>query len=155
MRVLALDVGERRIGVALSDPSGLLASPLTTITHRRRDVDQQAIAEMVREHKVGKVVVGHPLSLDGTTGPQARRVERWSQDLCDRLEVPVVLWDERLSTAEAERLMREAGRRAERSRIDSLAAAVILQSYLDACPKARGLSPGELGASDVREEKSG
>jgi putative Holliday junction resolvase len=150
MRVLGLDVGERRIGVALSDPSGWLASPLTTVTHRRRDVDLQTIRGMVQEHDVGQVVVGHPLSLDGTTGPQARRVERWAEHLRDRLEVPVVLWDERLSTAEAERLMHETGKRAERSRIDSLAATVILQSYLDAHPKTGGLSPGQLGPADLQ-----
>lgn len=134
MRTLALDVGERRVGVAVSDPLGLLARPLDVITRRSKREDFEAIARLVEEQEASRVVVGHPLSMDGQPGPQAQRVERYAAALAEHLDVPVILWDERLSTVEAERLLRESGEtsREFRSRVDAVAAAVILQSYLDA-----------------------
>ena len=134
MRILALDVGDRRLGVAVSDPLGMWARPLTVITRRSREQDFQAIARLVKEQGAARVVVGHPVTMSGEVGPQARRVERYAAALAERLGVPVVLWDERLSTAEAERLLRESGEssRQYRGRLDAVAAAVILQSYLDA-----------------------
>lgn len=134
MRVLSLDVGDRRVGVAVSDPLGLWARPLTVITRRSRQEDYRAIARLAREHEAARIVVGHPLSMDGQVGPQALRVERYAAGLAEYLDIPVVLWDERLSTAEAERLLQESGEtwRQYRGRIDAVAAAVILQSYLDA-----------------------
>jgi len=133
VRVLALDIGQRRIGVAVSDPSGTLARSLTVVRRASRREDFAAIAELVREWEVGRVVVGHPRSLDGTVGRQARQVERYAHALADVLDVPVALWDERYSTVEAERLMVEAGRKPSRDRhwIDAVAAAVILQDYLE------------------------
>lgn len=131
MRVLGLDLGERRIGVALSDRLGFLATPLMVLKHRSKEADLAAIAELVSDRGVEVVVVGHPLSLDGSVGPQARRVEAQASRLREHLDVPVVLWDERLSTVEAERLIHETGKRVRRDRIDAAAAAVILQSYLD------------------------
>jgi len=134
VRILALDVGDRRLGVAVSDPLGMWARPLTVITRRSREQDFQAIARLVKEQGAARVVVGHPVTMSGEVGPQARRVERYAAALAERLGVPVVLWDERLSTAEAERLLRESGEssRQYRGRLDAVAAAVILQSYLDA-----------------------
>ncbi len=134
MRVLALDYGERRIGVAISDPLGLWARPLAVIERRSREHDYRAIGELVEEHEATLVIVGHPLELHGEVGPQARRVERYAAGLAERLSVPLVLWDERLSTAAAESALREAGEssRQYRGRLDAVAAAVILQSYLDA-----------------------
>ncbi len=134
MRVLALDVGDRRVGVAVSDPLGLWARPLTVITRRSRQEDYRTIARLAREQEAARIVVGHPLSMDGQVGPQALRVERYAAGLAEHLDIPVVLWDERLSTAEAERLLHESGEtsRQYRGRIDAVAAAVILQSYLDA-----------------------
>ena len=134
MRILALDIGERRIGVAVSDPSGTLATSVSVIKRRSRREDFAAVAELVRRYGVEKVIVGLPRSMDGTIGPQARRVERYAAALAKALDVPVVLWDERLSTVSAERLMREAGLGEEerRARVDAVAAAVILQDYLDA-----------------------
>ena len=131
---MALDVGDRRVGVAVSDPLGLWARPLTVITRRSRQEDYRAIARLVREQEVSRIVVGHPLSMDGRVGPQALRVERYAAGLAEFLDIPVVLWDERLSTAEAERLLHESGEtsREYRGKIDAVAAAVILQSYLDA-----------------------
>ncbi len=132
MRVLALDVGQRRIGVAISDPGGTLARSLTVIRRASRREDFAAVAELVRKWEVGRVVVGHPRSLDGTVGPQARRIERYARALAEALDVPVALWDERYSTFEAERLMAETGRQhRDRHWVDAVAAAVILQDYLE------------------------
>lgn len=134
MRTLALDVGDRRVGVAVSDPLGLWARPLLVITRRSKQEDYRTIARLVAEHEASRVLVGHPVSMDGQVGPQAQRVERYAAGLAEQLQVPVILWDERLSTVEAERLLRESGEtsREYRSKVDAVAAAVILQSYLDA-----------------------
>lgn len=133
MRILALDVGERRTGVALSDALGLLATPLTVLKSSSYEAEMAAIAELVQRHQVEQVVVGYPRSLNGNVGPQAQRVDNYVAQLRAHLPgIPIILWDERLSTAQAERLLREAGRRVQRERIDAAAAAVILQSYLDA-----------------------
>ena len=138
MRILALDLGERRIGVALSDVLGFLATPLTVVQSTNRKAALAAIEHLVYEHEVERVVVGYPRSMDGTVGRQAQLVDRYVEKLCARLQgadgrrtVPVILWDERLSTALAHRLIHEAGNRVQRDRIDAAAAAVILQSYLD------------------------
>lgn len=133
MRLLALDVGDRRIGVAISDPLGLWARPLTVLVRRSKQEDYQAIAQLVREHEVDRVIVGHPIGLKGDVGPQARKVERYAAGLAEHLSVPLLLWDERLSTAEAEEMLREGGEspREYRGRVDAVAAAVILQAYLN------------------------
>lgn len=132
MRVLALDVGDRRVGVAISDPSGRLARPVATIKRTGRDF--RVIADLVLEHSVDHIVAGYPSNMDGSVGAQARRVESYVKGLRQHVTVPIELWDERLSSVEAERLMIETGRSAgyRRNRIDAVAAAVILQSYLDA-----------------------
>ncbi len=133
MRVLALDVGDKRIGVAISDPSQVLARSLKVIQRGSRQEDFAAVARLVEEYEVEKVVVGYPLSLDGKAHAQAKKVERYATGLAESLTVPMLLWDERFSTVTAERLMREAGVRSKkrRERIDAVAAAVILQDYLD------------------------
>ena len=133
MRVLALDVGEKRIGVAISDLSQTLARSLQVIQRSSRQEDFAAVARLTEEYEVEKVVVGYPRSLDGMAGAQARRVERYAADLAKALTVPVLLWDERFSTVSAERLMRQAGLGGDkrRERVDAVAAAVILQDYLD------------------------
>jgi len=131
MRILALDLGERRIGVAMSDALGWLTSPLTVLRCSSRDAELSAIESLVKEHRIEQVVVGYPRNLDGSVGPQAEGVEKYIEQLRARLSTPVIPWDERLSTAQAERLIHETGRRVKRERIDAAAAAVILQSYLD------------------------
>ena len=146
MRFLGLDLGERRIGVALSDASGWLARPLTVVLRSELEAELDAIAKLVREHRVQQVVVGYPLSLDGTVGQQATRVAKYVRQLRECLPVPVVLWDERLSTAQAERLIHDTGKRVRRERIDAAAAAVILQSYLD----AQGSAVQPAGESEKR-----
>ena len=134
MRLLALDVGDRRIGVAVSDSLGILASPVTTIQRRSEERDLRAVLELVAEHEAGGIVVGIPFSLSGERGPQARQVERFRDALAARAGVPVIDQDERYSTVEAERLLRETGAEPskDRARVDAAAAAVVLQAYLDA-----------------------
>ena len=136
-RVIGLDPGERRVGVALSDELGLLASPLCILERRSWVTDVARLAELVRAHDAVVVVVGYPKTLRGEIGPQARRAERLADELRRAVDVPVRLWDERYSTVEATELLarggaRSAGRRGARVRVDDLAAAVILQAYLDA-----------------------
>ncbi len=134
VRMLALDVGDRRIGVALSDPTGTIATPLTTITRVAERKDLQKVAELVEEHGAQQVVVGLPRTLRGEVGPQAQRTLRFGDHLAEVVPVPVVFWDERLSTADAQRIVRARGRgrgRVGRGPVDDVAAAVILQSYLD------------------------
>jgi putative Holliday junction resolvase len=142
VRILGLDPGERRIGIAISDPTGTLAHPLQTLVRGSREEDFAAIAALVAEHDVELVVVGWPLSLDGTEGPQARRVARYTDALAACLPVPVVSWDERFTTAAADEILRQIrgrkGRRRARARgqVDAIAAAVILQSYLDSVDRS-------------------
>jgi putative Holliday junction resolvase len=133
-RILALDVGERRIGVAISDPLGVVARTLGVVERRSDAQAIQAIVELVREHDVERVLVGHPRTLRGETGPQAQRVEAFAALLESALQVPVELWDEWLSTVSAERILSERGisAREQKATIDAVAAAVILQDYLDA-----------------------
>lgn len=130
MRVMALDFGERRIGVAISDPTGTLATPHTVIRRRSKVEDFAAVARLVTELEAERVVVGLPLSLNGEIGPQARRVMRYTQALKQTLDVPVELFDERYSTVTADELLTESGRK-RRVPIDAAAAAVILQDYLE------------------------
>jgi putative Holliday junction resolvase len=133
MRYLALDVGDVRIGVAASDETATLATGLPTLRRVGPRKDVKAVAALVRGHEAGEVVVGLPRSLDGSEGPQARKVLAFMDDLRGALPVPVVSWDERFTTAMATQALREAGasRRARREAVDQVAAVLILQSYLD------------------------
>lgn len=130
--MLALDLGDARIGTALSDPERRVAVPLGTI-RTGAPADLKAVAELVAEHEVGLVVVGHPLLLSGERGTRARHAEAFAEALRTVLDVPVVLHDERFSTAEAERGLREAGARGRHRRrvVDRSSATIILRSYLD------------------------
>jgi putative Holliday junction resolvase len=131
-RVLGLDLGQSRIGVAISDPDRRVAVPIGTI-RTGAPADVKAIATIVRDQGVSEIVVGHPLSLSGRAGEAADHAEKFAQALRDFLGVPVVLRDERLTTVEAERQLRGAGirGRARREVVDQTAATIILQSYLD------------------------
>jgi putative Holliday junction resolvase len=151
-RLMALDVGEARIGVAVSDATGFLASPYTTL-HVTRNEEQtwQSIQRLIDETEAEGLVVGLPISLDGQIHAQGERVQAFAERLRERISIPLTFWDERLSTVEAQRLLAEraqeengtrrrqgvrsrsrAGRRKKGQGIDALAAAVILQDYLDA-----------------------
>ena len=130
--VLGLDLGDARIGVAISDDARRTAVPLGTV-RTGAPTDVRAIAELIREHGVTLVVVGHPLLLSGEAGERAHHAERFAAALGEALDVPVQLQDERLSTVEAERALRESGTsgRDRRRTIDRSAATVILQAWLD------------------------
>lgn len=134
MRALGLDLGEKRIGVAISDAAGTVATPYETVV-RSGDpaADHRRIADLATEAGVEVLVVGHPRSLDGRRGPAARTAEAEAEALAAATGLPVELHDERLTTAEAERALVGAGIRSRRRRqvIDQTAAAVILQGWLD------------------------
>lgn len=139
-RVLGLDVGERRIGVAVSDPERRFALPLRSVERDRQSGELGAIDSLARADEVVEVVVGLPLSLSGESGPQAESTTAFARELERHLGLPVRLWDERLSTQEALRRVGDEGpsrkRRRERSQTtgadtDALAASIILQAYLD------------------------
>jgi putative pre-16S rRNA nuclease len=134
-RAVALDIGTRRIGIALSDSAGTVATPYEVVTRSGdRSRDHRRIAALVEEAGAGIVVVGLPLSLDGSTGPAAQTILAEVDELRAALPVDVVTWDERLSTVEAERSLRAMRVRKGRHRqvVDQVAATVILQSWLDA-----------------------
>lgn len=138
-RYLGIDYGTRRIGLAISDESGIISFPSGVLENsgQRRVVEE--IRRIVKEKTVSVIVVGMPLSLDGSKGIAAENVERFVQIIKERMDVPVEVWDERLSTRIAERTMIEGGLRRERRRqgIDQAAAQIILQSYLDAHDKQK------------------
>ena len=134
MRALGLDLGTRRIGVAVSDSAGRVATPITTVERAAdRGADHQAIARLVAEWEADVVAVGVPVSLDGTMGPAARRALREVAELAQVLDVPVETVDERFTTVTAERQLRDAGVRGRKRKrvIDQGAAAVLLQAWLD------------------------
>jgi len=133
MRLLGLDVGDKRIGIALSDESATLASGLSTLERVGPRKDLKALAALVREHGVSDVVVGLPRHLDGSLGPQAQKVLQFMDELRPVVKVPVVSWDERFTSVMATQALIEGGvsRRDRRSVVDKVSATLILQSYLD------------------------
>lgn len=137
MRYLGVDVGDRRIGLAISDPNGQVAVPLRVLHRTAPDGAIDAIGALVAEEDVDGIVVGLPLSLDGSVGQQAESVQEFVRELLTVVKVPVTLWDERLSTVQAEELLRSGGLgwRKRKAEQDSLAAAIILQGYLDSRPQ--------------------
>lgn len=132
-RLLALDYGSRRIGLAVSDPLGITAQPMPAVKREGDRKDIEAIAAVAEERKVSTIVIGLPLLPDGLEGTQAERVRRFAGKLRERLGLPVETWDERMTTVQAERHLIAAGvrREARREVRDSLAAVLILQSALD------------------------
>jgi putative holliday junction resolvase len=130
MRTMALDVGEKTVGIAMTDELGITASPRETL--RRDGTEMDRLVRLVTGENVGEVVVGLPISLNGTLGPSAQKVLQFVEQLRQRLAVPVETWDERLTTAEAEKMLIAADtRRAKRRQvIDQIAATLILQGYL-------------------------
>lgn len=132
-RLIGVDVGTTTLGLALSDVGRMIASPLETIRRKRFREDAVRLLEVAREHKIGGWVVGLPLNLDGTVGPRAQGSRAFARNLAAIHPAPIQLWDERLSTAEAERALLEAdtSRRRRAEVIDKLAATIILQGALD------------------------
>jgi putative Holliday junction resolvase len=132
MRSLGLDVGDKRTGVAISDPQGILASPLTVLASKDEDAVIDEVLKLVEQYEAGCIVVGLPYSLDGNLSLQANKVTAFADKLSQR-GLNIQLWDERLSTIAANRLMTEAGTKRDKRKQqrDALAAAFILQGFLD------------------------
>lgn len=133
-KLLGLDLGERRIGVAVSDAGGSLAAPLETVDLKFASL--QAVADLALRHQVEGIVVGLPTTLSGFEGHQAVEARRQAAELAELTTVPIVFWDERLTSAMADRILAASGRRTKRERgqRDAIAAALMLQSFLDAHP---------------------
>ncbi|MEX1061262.1 MAG: Holliday junction resolvase RuvX [Methyloceanibacter sp.] len=132
-RLLGLDVGTKTIGLALSDVTRSIATPYGTVRRTKFTADAKVIQEAVKEHQVGALVIGLPINLDGSEGPRAQSTRAFTRNLAARIEVPMIFWDERLSTAAVERHLIEAGasRKRRAQVIDRMAAAYILQGALD------------------------
>ncbi len=140
-RIIALDVGHRRIGVAASDPLGITAQPVETYRRKGLQADIAHFAELFREREAGLIVCGLPLNMNGTQGPQAEETREFAQVLHEACGLPIEFVDERLTSAMAQRNLIESGMRREKRKdvIDQLAAVHILQTYLD---KARTAKQG-------------
>jgi putative Holliday junction resolvase len=143
MRILAVDPGEKRLGIALSDPTGTIANPMTVVHHISRIVDAAAIADLARSHQVDLILIGQALGADGEPTPQSRRAVRLAEMVRSQINLPVELWDESGSTAAARSARVTLGIKAGKNRmrrkylahLDDIAATVILQSYLDTISK--------------------
>lgn len=134
-RLLGLDPGSKTIGLALSDPGLTVASPIETIRRRKFREDAAALIRLIEERNVGGLVIGLPVNMDGTEGPRCQSARQFAANLLERIDIPIVFWDERLSTAAVERiLVQEAdlSRRRRKEVVDKMAAAYILQGALDA-----------------------
>jgi len=147
VRVLGVDMGERRVGLALSDPTATVAQPFDVLTLTPRTDVAEAVAEAGRRTGAEMVVVGLPRHMNGQEGEGARKARALAQDLRDRLSIRVEMWDERLTTVAAHRALREQGvsGRQRRDKVDKTAAALILQGYLDAQRMGR---PGTMARGD-------
>jgi putative Holliday junction resolvase len=138
-RVMGFDVGDRRIGVAISDPLGYTAQPVMTLHRTNRRSDMKSIGRLLRRHGVEEAVVGNPLYMSGDVSPQALKAQAFAEELRTEFELIVHLWDERLTTTQAHRHLDETGHGGRQERkgiIDQVAAVLILQSFLDA--RSRG-----------------
>lgn len=134
MRALALDVGDARIGLAISDPTGMICLPIEALVRSDESDDLAAVIETATREEAEAIVVGLPLSLDGSEGPAARKMRRFTSALRKSADIPVESYDERFTTTEAEARLRAAGFEPskDRARLDSMAAVIILESYLTA-----------------------
>ncbi|AZS16943.1 Holliday junction resolvase RuvX [Paenibacillus motobuensis] len=137
MKILGLDYGDARIGVAISDELGWTAQGLEVIERRKEGAELKRIAELVSQHEVEEVVVGLPKNMNGTIGPRGEICKAFAEQLHEMLQVPVHLWDERLTTVSAHRTLIEAdvSRKKRKGVVDKMAASLILQNYLDSKSK--------------------
>ena len=133
-RVLGLDVGSKTIGVAITDPLGITAQGLETLRRKNKRLDFEQLARLIRSYEVSEIVVGYPLRLSGVEGKQSEKMQLFAEELRKKFGLPVHLWDERLTSSQANRILREAElsikKRAEA--VDRLAAVLILQSWIEA-----------------------
>lgn len=134
MRILSLDYGSKRIGVAVCDELGMTAQGLATIARKNRRKDLEEIAGFIRTYSVEKIVIGYPIRLDGTEGIQCEKINKFASMLESTFSLPVIKWDETLSTKAAEEILIRANiaRKRRKNIVDKLAASLILQGYLDA-----------------------
>jgi putative holliday junction resolvase len=134
MRILAVDPGEKHLGIAISDPTGTIANPLMVITHVARPLDAAVVADLAQRNEVGLIVVGQALDEDGNAGYQARKATRLAEAIAQQTSLPVELWDESGTTQDARAARIEMGgaRRTRKGHMDELAATVLLQSYIEA-----------------------
>jgi putative Holliday junction resolvase len=132
-RVLGLDVGSKRIGIAISDPLGITAQGLETLHRQNKRLDFEKLAKLADDYAVAEIVVGFPLRMSGAEGIQAEKMQAFAEELRKRLQLPVHLWDERLTSAEANRLLRETDMSIKRRAqvVDQMAAVLILQSWME------------------------
>jgi putative Holliday junction resolvase len=132
-RILALDLGKRRIGLAISDPLGITAQGLPNLERINKRTDFAALEDLIREREVGMILMGNPINMGGAEGRQSGWVREFAAELERRTHLPVKLWDERLTTVEAGRVLRESGISIEKraAAVDRLSAVILLQSYLD------------------------
>ena len=133
MKILGLDYGEARIGVAVSDALGMLANPLDTICEKDRALQLEKVVAVAKENRVEKIVVGYPKRMDDTLGHRAEYTEEFARELSQMLDIPYVMWDERLSSTEAHRILESGGvsGKKRKTKVDKIAAVIILQGYLD------------------------
>jgi putative Holliday junction resolvase len=133
MRILAVDPGEKRIGIAMSDPTSTIATPLTVVQHVSRLMDAASIADLANQHQASLIVIGKSFDEEGLPSPQSRRADRLAEAIRQQCDIPLVMWDESFSTQAARQARLEMGttHRKRRGHLDDLAATVILQSYLD------------------------
>ena len=152
-RILALDPGTKRIGVALSDEMGWIAQPLETFERRSITADLKHIQQLVQDHEVDRVIIGMPFRLDGSVGPAAEQVGQFKVMLEGVLTVPVIPWDERLTSKSAEAILIEANvsRKKRKGTVDRVAAAILLQSYLESLSTEK---PSCATDSDVWQDET-
>jgi putative Holliday junction resolvase len=133
-RILGLDLGSKTIGMAISDSSLTVASPLETLKRGKFQADAERLRQVIQERQVGALVIGLPLNMDGSEGPRCQSVRQFGKNFLERMEIPVAFWDERLSTAAVTRTLldADASRRRRAELVDKLAASYILQGALDA-----------------------
>ena len=133
MRLLGVDLGSKTIGLAVSDPSLKIASPITTLKRSKLSSNAIEFSNIIKDYQIGGIIVGLPINMDGTEGPRVQATRDWSLDLARILSIPVAFWDERLSTVAVERMMLKADmtRNKRAAKIDQAAAAYILQGALD------------------------
>jgi putative holliday junction resolvase len=133
-RVLGLDVGSKTIGLAVSDPLGITAQGLETIRRKNKRSDFEQLAAVIRKYEVSEIVVGYPLRLSGAEGIQSEKMQHFAEDLRKKVSLPVHLWDERLTSSQANRLLREFDLSIKKraGAVDRMAAVLILQSWMDA-----------------------
>lgn len=132
MRIMAIDYGDAHTGIAISDPTGLLAGFTTTIDAYRPEAVAERIAALAKEHGVEELVLGHPINMDGTQGPRAEKAQAMKALLEETASLPVVLWDERRTTIDAHQILFNSGKNAKKRKkvVDAVAASLILEGYL-------------------------